>query len=287
MNKQDKNTGISWTDKTWNPVIGCSNNCPECWAVKMAIRLNGIFANKGDDDNWADYSSVLEFNTSEVEVGVPTGRWNGQVCKRFNEMDAPSHCKKPQKIFTVSMGDLFCKVVPSEWIQQVIDITKKCPQHIFQFLTQNPARYSEFKWPDNCWLGTTIRQPAEFGRYDDIARVKSKIKFISFEPILQDLPILLELQYIQWVIVGCATDSRAKDCKLEWIESIVEQCKSANVPIWIKQLPLYQCTDCSNTYIKPLEFDCECGSEPNRTKLKVIKDISLFPKHLQRREFPK
>ncbi len=248
---------IGWCTATWSPVIGCSNNCVGCWAEKMAHRL----AMMGEE--------------GYAYVTTKEGKWNGKIfssfCKtRFTE---PLRLKRPQKIFVCDMGDLFCNAVNSEKIQAVIETVKLCPQHIFQFLTQNPARYSEFEWPDNCWLGTTVRTQEEaHKRIPLLLKVKAKIKFLSIEPCLEEIylpgPLLLhgfgfahnqEPERIDWIIVGCATDSRAKNCKLKWIKDIVRHCGLADISVWVKQVVLNG---------------------------KVIKNIDLFPKNLQIRQFP-
>ncbi len=259
MNKQNKDTGISWTDRTWNCVIGCDQNCPDCYAAKMAWRLAEIenarfeeimqYAPIGESTFGRKYSSGIVKKTG----------WTGKVFFNETVLEQPLHCKKPQKIFTVSMGDLLCKAVPSEWIEKVLKVVKKCPQHTFQFCTQNPARYSEFEWPDNCWLGTTIRIAAERMRLLELTKAKCKVRFISVEPCLESIEFRGYEEYVDWIIVGCASDYRTKDCKLEWIEGIVEQCKSAGVAPWVKQI-----------YING----------------KVEKDISKFPKWAKVRQFP-
>lgn len=68
----------------------------------------------------------------------------------------PKKLKKPSRILVVSMGDLFGEFIPDKWINKVLEVVKKCPQHTFLFLTKNPNRYYSFKFPDNTWIGASV-----------------------------------------------------------------------------------------------------------------------------------
>jgi len=186
MNKQGKN-GISWTEWTWNPVVGCKHNCWYCYAKKMNDRFNWI------------------------------PKWNKPKFF-FERVREPFKLKKPSKIFVCSMADLFGDWVGGSTIQLIIDVVKSNPQHTFQFLTKNPKRYKEFNFPENCWLGITI-DVVNQERLNQLKQRNYKYKFVSFEPLLGNMS-MLDLTGIDLVIVGAMTGQGAIKPEKEWIDSI-------------------------------------------------------------------
>jgi len=132
--------------------------------------------------------------------------------------------KKPKKIFVQSMGDLFGDWVDSFAIQRVINFCSDRQQHTFMFLTKNPSRYFAFKFPENCWLGTTITGPKDLHRN---FRTPDNKTFVSIEPLLYHfknprLPNDGEntFHHYDLVIVGAMTGPGAIPPKQEWIYSI-------------------------------------------------------------------
>ncbi len=124
---------IEWTDKTWNPIIGCSKiseGCNNCYAEKMAGRLENI-------ESTQYYSKVLKnFNNKVI--------WNGKTYLLEKILEKPYHWKKHQKIFVSSMGDLFHESVPFEWIDMIIDVVRDNPHHTFIFLTKRPKIMKQY-----------------------------------------------------------------------------------------------------------------------------------------------
>jgi protein gp37 len=185
----------------------------------------------------------------------------------------PQQKKNPLKIFVVSMGDLFGEWVPDEWIQEVFRACEDAPQHTYMFLTKNPKRYKElqFKIPlptsDKYWYGTTITNHEDTQKLAYLGGLASKT-FVSIEP-LQGAVDLENVQFgkyttmnvlegcginmrnccqsipntycnkIEWVIIGAQTGPGAKPPKPEWVQSIIDQCRSAGVPVFVKP-PLYE-----------------------------------------------
>lgn len=198
MNK----TKIEWTDYTWNPVTGCKHNCPYCYAKKISNRFYGNFE--------------------------PTFH-----PERLKE---PYKLKKPNKIFVVSMGDLFGEWVPKEWIEQIITVAKENPQHIFQFLTKNPIRYvqlntTRLSFPKNCWLGTTVNTQEDTKRILNLNCMSGVNKiFVSFEPLLGEInyPPLFN-----WVIIGAQTNPELQP-KKEWVQNIINDAWGRNIPVFLK-----------------------------------------------------
>ena len=125
-------TNISWTDKVWNPTIGCSRvsrGCEKCYAETFAHRLEGM--------GQARYKGLSV-------VGKHGARWTGEVRQVPEVLAAPLRWRKPQRIFVNSMSDLFHDQVPFEYVAAVFGVMAACPQHTFQILTKRPARALEF-----------------------------------------------------------------------------------------------------------------------------------------------
>jgi protein gp37 len=137
------------------------------------------------------------------------------------------------------MGDLFGKWVPDEWIEEVFKACEVAPQHTFLFLTKNPSRYMDLycngiEFPQNIMLGATITKESELGRQCWIpVGFKS---FVSIEPLME--PITGNL-FTDWVIVGEMTGPGAVKPEPEWVQSIIDQCRAAGVPVFVKS-PLYE-----------------------------------------------
>jgi protein gp37 len=184
-------TKIETCDYTWNPVVGCRNKCPYCYARAMAKRFwkkrymeecNYHF-NLHPDWVWTGdhLSGLKDFKPTWLE---------SQFNKKFP--------KKPQRIFVGSMSEIY--YWDKVWIQKVIDKTKQYPQHIFMFLTKYPDTYSGWLFPRNCWLGVTITGIRELSDYHlkfyHRYIKKENIKFLSLEPLLGKIPLDL-LQFFE------------------------------------------------------------------------------------------
>ena len=195
---------IGWCDMTFNPIIGCKNNCIYCYAKRINDR----------------FKFIKDWNIPE---------WRE---KSFNK----KFPKKPQRIFVGSMSEI--KYWELEWIQKVLDKIEKYPQHTFQFLTKFPYVYSQWHFPDNCWLGITITKEEDFTKgisYDFI--LSKNITFLSIEPILEKIdPNLFTELNINWVIIGAETgNGKGKIIpKKEWVEDIVNYCRGNNIPTYLK-----------------------------------------------------
>jgi len=216
------NNPIGWCDFTANPITGkCRYNCPNCYAEAIRKRFK--------------LSEEIQYHQDWFYKGK-------KQIKKFLEEN-----KRPPKIFVGSMHDIFGPWINRGILKDVIaEISSYGQDCIFQFLTQNPARYSEFDWPDNCWLGTTVRKLKELRRAetlcDEIGDIKN-LRYLSIEPLESDLTRVFH-QYldkriphsIQWVILGSRTPYH-KEFQFEWAKEIVSQCKANGVLVWVKQLP--------------------------------------------------
>jgi protein gp37 len=158
----------------------------------------------------------------------------------------PLTWKKPSRIFVNSMSDLFHPEVPFAYIRQMFDIMARTPQHRYLILTKRPERMTECLhalWRErsdpqvefsHVWLGVSIESRAYLGRADVLRSIPAAVRFLSLEPLLEDLGAL-DLTGMGWVIVGGESGPRAKSCEIAWIRAIVEQCRTAGLPVFVKQ----------------------------------------------------
>lgn len=237
MNK----TKIDWVDMTWNPVTGCLHGCEYCYAEKIANRFGqNLYSTEKLHviDEW-------KFN-SERSCGMSNPfPWNFEPTLHKNRLGEPTKVKNPQKIFVCSMADLFGEWVPDEWIQDVFKACEAAPQHKYLFLTKNPKRYGELNngkgVPDksNFWYGSTVTKKGDLFACIKTPRLHRSNYFVSIEPLLGVPEDLSTLAYVDWVIVGEQTGPGAKPPKDVWVQSIIDQCRAANVPVFVKS-PLYE-----------------------------------------------
>ena len=209
------NTKIEWTESTWNPVTGCSEisaGCKNCYAKRMALRLQAM--------------------------GQPNYRNGFKVTCHPKMLDLPLCWKKPQMIFVNSMSDLFHELVPEEFIFEIFDTMNKASRHQFQILTKRAERLSELapslKWTENIWMGVTVESADYKERIDYLRYTSAHVKFLSLEPLLDDLG-RLDLNSIDWVIAGGESGPGARPVHIDWIRNIREQCISQDIPFFFKQ----------------------------------------------------
>jgi protein gp37 len=236
-------TKIDWCDMTWNPVSGCLYGCQYCYAKGIANRFGSH--HEISDSLIAELTSpAYDFNKGKVEL------YPYDFTPTFHKyrLAEPVRKNKGVTIFVCSMADLFGDWIPNEWIKQVFETCERALQHRYLFLTKNPKKYTEleFKIPlptsDKYWYGTTVNSSADFippCRAEQLARLKGCNKFLSIEPILDEMHgIALEnLKFFQWVIVGAETGNR-KDKVIpqkEWIIKIKERCEQEKIPIFMKE----------------------------------------------------
>ena len=212
MNK----TKIEWTEETWNPTTGCtkvSAGCKNCYAEAMAKRLRAMGA--------PGYENGFEFSIMPERLEQPLKR------------------KKPTKYFVNSMSDLFHEQMPEDFLDAIFEIIDRTPWHIYQILTKRENRMAEYfinkKIPANVWLGVTVEdKKSGLPRIEKLRVQKATIKFLSIEPLLEDLG-KLNLQGIHWVIVGGESGPKARPMKPEWAVNIKKQCEKQNVAFFFKQ----------------------------------------------------
>jgi protein gp37 len=211
---------IEWTDKTWNPVTGCtkvSQGCKHCYAERMYERFHG------------------------------PGSFKNVICHQ-DRLTIPMHWKKPSMIFVNSMSDLFHEDVPFEFIDAVFSVMSDIDWHIYQVLTKRAERMVEFyKWKhdefgipwkpkDNVWLGVSVEnQKAMEDRVPLLLQVEATVRFLSCEPLLG--PVELPVDYsdgsvcIDWVICGGESGPGARAIHPDWVRSLRDQCARSTVPV--------------------------------------------------------
>ena len=259
MNKQGKN-GIEWCTYTWSPVTGCLHGCEYCYARKIANRFGGCVIHKEDG---TEIDGKEEFKSTQMlTLDEPMIKKNGMIAPypigfkpTFHKyrLGEPQKAKKPSKIFVVSMGDLFGDWVPGGWQLEVYKACGKADWHKYLFLTKNPEAYakvfyrSELDYRHNFWLGTTVTDDKSFCEkgYELFESTGADQKrhahrFLSIEPLLNKIgdKALRNIQFIDWVIIGQQTNPN-RPPKDEWVQSIIDQCRVAEVPVFVKS-PLYE-----------------------------------------------
>ena len=211
MNK----TKIEWTQVTWNPITGCSKvseGCKNCYAERMSKRLKSM-KNKR-------YINGFDVTIHKDLFGEPL-KW-----------------KSSKIVFVNSMSDIFHELIPDEVILELFKIMNKAKIHIFQVLTKRPERLkklaNKISWTDNIWMGVTVENQKNTNRIDILRQTNAHIKFISFEPLLEEISNL-NLENIDWAIVGGESGPGAREIKKEWVMSLKEQCRNYNVKFFFKQ----------------------------------------------------
>ena len=239
-------TKIEWATHTWNPVTGCRHGCEYCYARAMTRRFSPRATQRpesGDSytvDSLSRYVlhkpvKIIDGGGVERPCNYPFGF---EPCFYEYTLDFPEKRVIPSRIFVSSMGDLFGEWVPDEWIERVFDACSKAPQHVYMFLTKNPARYLELaqngKLPKgpNYWYGSTATNP------DMPFWYASEYKtFVSIEPMLAPFPVIAEaFKGIDWLIVGAMTGPGSKKAQpeREWVESLVNDARANGVPVFMK-----------------------------------------------------
>jgi len=219
---------IEWTEATWNPVAGCtmvSPGCTNCYAMRMAARLNAMGLKK--------YAGTTRKSGKRAV-------WTGKVKFDDVSLSAPLGWKNPRRIFVNSMSDLFQDVVPESFIQTVWEVMTKAHWHTFQILTKRPERMLEVlnsgKFPvlPNVWLGTSVESEALVGRIDLLRQTPAHVRFVSFEPLLGPI-IGPDLSNIHWAIVGGESGPKARPMEHWWAEALRDSCLEQGVAFFFKQ----------------------------------------------------
>ncbi len=207
---------IEWTEQTWNPTTGCtkvSAGCKFCYAETMAKRLHAMGA-KG-------YENGFSITLQEYRLHQPI------------------YQKKPTTYFVNSMSDLFHPQIPFAFIDKVMDTIIQTPRHRYQILTKRAKQMHKYfatrEVPTNAWLGVSVEnQRHGVPRIDVLRDIKCDVRFLSCEPLLEDLG-KINLKYIHWAIVGGESGSKARPMTPQWALNIKDQCDKYGTDFFFKQ----------------------------------------------------
>ncbi len=172
-------------------------------------------------------------------MGVNKYKAGFKVSLHENALGEPYKLKKPHTIFVCSMSDLFHKEVSVSFINKVMRVIENTPQHRYQILTKRAERMAEYfsshKVPENVWLGVTVECKDSIPRIDYLRNIKNAtVRFLSCEPLVEDLG-KLNLNSIDWIIVGGESGNQARPMKEEWALNIQRQVYLAGKAFFFKQ----------------------------------------------------
>ena len=211
-----KNTKISWTNHSWNPVTGCSKvskGCDNCYAETISERYRGTPA----------YPNGFDITLRPHKLNDPVG-W------------------KSSMIFVNSMSDLFHKNIPDDYLISIWNTMIRANHHTYQVLTKRPHRMLhkinelELSLEPHIWLGTSIEsQKFVDNRLSPLTEIPCAVHFISAEPLLGPLDLTNWIDKLDWVIVGGESGNGRRAMNYDWARSIRDQCLTASTAFFYKQ----------------------------------------------------
>lgn len=211
-------SSIEWTDATWNPVTGCtkiSSGCDNCYAARFSERWRGI----------PDHPFEKGFD----------------ITLRPERISAPLRWRSKKMIFVNSMSDLFHKDIPWSFVDSVFETMEAADWHIFQVLTKRSSlmkKYLKIRYqdqvPNNIWFGTSVENTKAKSRIRHLRESPQGMRFLSIEPLLGPLG-RLQLNGIDWVIVGGESGPKARSMHIDWVREVRDQCNAQGVAFFFKQ----------------------------------------------------
>lgn len=211
---------IEWTDTTWNPVRGCtkiSPGCKHCYAEAFAERFRNVPNHP--------YKDGFDLRL------VP------------QKLLDPLSWAKPRMVFVNSMSDLFHPDVPDHYITSVANVMVRANWHTYQILTKRSDRLRELlngklrfaAEAGHIWWGVSV-EDTKYGkpRIDHLRQSAARIKFLSVEPLLEDLGDL-DLAGVNWVIVGGESGPGARRMEETWVLNVLNACRTQDVRFFFKQ----------------------------------------------------
>jgi len=257
-------SAIEWTDASWNPVRGCtkiSPGCARCYAETFAERFRGVAGHP--------YEQGFDLRL---------------VAEKLAE---PLHWVRSRMIFVNSMSDLFHEDVPAEYIVRVARIMEKANWHTYQVLTKRASRMRDLLRTDlqfaadlpHIWWGVSVENRRHgLPRVDVLRETPAALRFLSIEPLLEDLGPL-NLADIDWVIVGGESGPGARPMQQDWVLSIRDQCRVAGIPFFFKQWGGTRKSQAGRTLEGQTHNDmpkrCEAPAVKTRIRLSLIGEIAL------------
>lgn len=222
-------TRIEWTDSTWNPARGCSrvsDGCRHCYEINYAHRF---------DKPGLPFEGLTRKTASGLD-------WTGKIRLVPEHLADPLRWVKPRRIFVDSVWDAFHVAIPLPYLVTVADVMQMANWHLFQVLTKRADRLRSLlstplanaaQAPNILW-GVTVENRDALRRLDDLRVTPAKWRFVSFEPLLEDLG-KVDLRGVHWIIVGGESGPKARPFRKEWAQSLRKQAAEADVPFFFKQ----------------------------------------------------
>lgn len=229
-------TTIEWATKVWNFIRGClrvSSGCGDssgggCYAETQAHRFSG--------------SGRAYEGLTRLTLKGP--RWTGKIRLVPEKLSEPLHWPRHERVFVNSMSDIFHEDVPASFLEQAGHVMQEASWHTFLALTKRQDRMLELlsgqlAWMaalPNVWWGVSVENRQDgLPRIEALRRTPATHRWLSIEPLLEDLDTV-DLDGIDFVVVGGESGARARRMDLTWLRAIRDQCFVAKVPIFIKQL---------------------------------------------------
>lgn len=212
MNK----TGIAWTNLSWNPTTGCSRvsrACDGCYAEALSLRRG-----------W----STLPWTAANAAQNVKL---------HPERLTQPMRQRRPSHVFVGSVSDLFHDQVPDDFRAEIFAVMRQCPRHTFQVLTKRPERMAGWTdWPINVWAGVTVEDTKQLWRLDVVRSVPARVRWVSIEPLFEDLGDI-DLSGFHWVVVGgyAGPGWRENGMDHAWALAIRDQCRDQGLAFFFKQ----------------------------------------------------
>ena len=210
--------------------------------------------------------------------------WTGKIRELPSRLKDPLGWQAPQRIFVNSLSDLFHEDVRLEFIQRVFAVMRRAYWHHFQVLTKRSERLLELSpkidWPENVWMGVSVEDAARTVRIDHLRRTGAKVKWISIEPLLEPL-VKVNLQGIDWVVIGGESGSGARPMDVAWARDLRDQCRTAKITIFMKQL--------GEAWARATNAESRKGGEPSEwpKDLRIREYPRTLPKHNKGQRWPK
>jgi protein gp37 len=223
---------IQWTERTWNPVVGCSKcsrGCDLCYAILQSF-LNEV-------RHISQYQGLTILQNGRYN-------WSGAVQLVAHKLEEPLHWRKPQMIFVNSMSDLFHERLPEADILRVADVMHRANWHVFQVLTKRSERLRDLlnsklqfcARDSHIWWGASVEdRKSGLPRIEHLRSADAAVPFLSIEPLLEDMGSL-NFEAIHWAIIGGESGHGAREFDLQWARSILRQCREQGVPCFMKQI---------------------------------------------------
>lgn len=217
-----ENSKIEWTTHSANFWIGCTEVSPECDNCYARVLANRY--------GWAKWGNEHPRHQTRLTIGK-LHSWDKKA-KAAGER---------HRVFVNSLSDICDAFVPQEWRENIIDAALQTPNLDYLLLTKRPQNYSKMfdVCPSNMWAGTTVGVKTSIARIRHLRETDFRVKFLSIEPMLEDLGGL-DLSGIDWVIVGGESGGGKRPFNADWARSVRDQCKEQGVAFFMKQVDKVQ-----------------------------------------------